>query len=147
MTIRRNANIAAANSDYSAFLTGVEAAPAGVLVQAQTIADLIGDMVVGLIRRAREEGLNVCNGDAIREIEAMTFTMLWDKNPNSEINTAVGLGRTLENYPESADRVLAGLRRDSDFINEFRAHSNAPVAGIDYIGFDAILQHGWGFGQ
>lgn len=120
MTIRRNANIAAANSDYGSFLTGVEAAPAGVLVQAQTIADLIGDMANDLIRRAREEDLNVCNGDAIREIEAMTFSMLWDKNPNSEIETAVGLGRTLESYPESATRVLAGLRRDRDFLANFR---------------------------
>ena len=120
MTIRSNVNIRAINDDYGRFLAGVEAAPAGVLVQAQTISDLIGDMADGIIRRAREEDLNVCNGDGIREIEALVFAMLRDKNPDSEIETAIGLGRTLEDYPENAQCVLDGLRRDRDFLANFR---------------------------
>lgn len=120
MTIRSNVNIRAANDDYGHFLTGVEAAPAGVLVQGQTIADLIGDMANGIIRRAREEDLKVCNCDGIREIEALVFAMLRDKNPDSEIETAIGLGRTLTDFPNIAEQVMAILRSDPDYTDKLK---------------------------
>lgn len=123
MTIRRNLNLAAINDDYSDFLTATEHAPAGTFEQAKMIAEFIGNTVDDLIINGRERGLNICNCDGIREIEVLIFSMLSNKNPDSEIEAARGLGADLREADcGTMDRILAELemKRDEAFAEGAR---------------------------
>lgn len=116
MTIRSNVNIAAINNDYSAFLTACERAPFGTFELSKSILFMLGTQCDALIGAARALEIGVSTSDGIREIEALMFDMLRRENPLSEIESAIGLGRSLQDYPESAERILAGLERDRAFL-------------------------------
>ncbi len=116
MTIRSNVNIAAANSVFEAFEAACERAPEGTFEESKTIRWLIGETCDDFLSQMQGRGINVCNCDGIREVEVMLFDMIHRKNPVSEIDAAIGLGRTLLEYPDAADRVIAGLIRDRDFL-------------------------------
>lgn len=120
MTIRSHIDLRQPNYDYGHFLLGVENAPDGMFLQAKKIAEMIGDMADDLIHQTRRNQLSICNADGIREIEVMVFELLRKKNPTSEIESCMGLGRTLDEYPESRDRVIGGLIRDRDCLQRIR---------------------------
>lgn len=138
MTIRRHVDLNAINSAYRDFQEACERAPLGMFEQARSVNDLIGETVDGLIARAHNStaGIKVDNCDGIREIEALIFDMFRNKNPDSEIEAAIGLGRTLSEHPESAKRVLDGLQRDRDFLTcriDEDQYAPTPILGnTDY---------------
>lgn len=128
MTIRRHIDIAAINIDYGYFLDATEKAPEGVFEQAKKIAEFIGDHATEFLAAGMDvQRLAVDNGDGIREIECLMFDMLRRKNPNSEIEEAMGLGRVLAAAPHdpsglsgSKQWIITGLTRDRDFLRSVR---------------------------
>lgn len=126
MTIRRSVNIATINTDFTYFLEGCENAPAGMYTQALDIRDrVLGYVADEFLRVARSSGLETCNCDGIREIECMMFAMIREKNPDSQIGQAIGLGRALEHASEPGSAVtrsdiLARLRSDRAFVQSQR---------------------------
>lgn len=118
MTIRRNLNLAAIDSDYCDFLTATEYAPSGTYDEAKMIASFIGNTVDALITDGRRSGLNICGCDKIREIEILIFDMLRTKNPDSQIEKAISLGDALRNADRAEiDKIITELEyaRDEAF--------------------------------
>ena len=150
MTIRRNVNIATINNTYGQFLEGVDAAKAGVLPVAQNVADMIGDAANGILREARGLGLETCNCDGIREIEALIFEMLLRKNPNSQITAAIEIGSqspapALDRQIEIVNRVTAERQMEEDAEADYEARNG--VALVVANGFDDFRRQGGEFGQ
>ena len=126
------------NKDFASFRYACEEAPEGVFEQAKEIREMIGNLADQFVEQARALGLDVCNCDGIHHVEATMFDQLRRKNPNSEIEGAIGLGRALEDAPHdpmglhgSKQAILAGLTRDRDFIR-----SMTPV---ELLSGDALL--------
>ena len=97
MTIRRNVDIAAINSDYGYFLTAVSdqnIPPAyDIFVQ---IMEEIGNSVDDFLRHCRFQNLETCNGDGIREIECLMFDMIRKKNPHLDFAQVIAVGMRME---------------------------------------------------
>lgn len=117
MTIRRSINIEQARRDYVAFCEGVESAPEGTFQRAREIYNVIDTTMDTMFAEARDVSLALDNSDGAMEIEIAIFDMICTKNnADTEIQAAIGLGRTLLDYPETRRRVLDGLVRDRDFL-------------------------------
>lgn len=127
MTIRRHVDLSAINADYTLFLDGCDAAPDGMFLQAKDIRDrVIGYGVDELARTAKASDVVTCSCDGIREIEVLMFDMLRRMNPSSEIEGAMGLGRSLaDSDAEGRARIIAGLVRDRDFVASMRRDAAA----------------------
>lgn len=122
MTIRRNVDLSAINDAYRYFETACERAPEGTFEFSKNILFMLGTQCDALLGSAKAMGVETCNCDGIREIEVLMFDMIRRKNEDiNEIEQAIGLGRTLVEYPEAAARVLAGLERDRDFLSSLRS--------------------------
>lgn len=104
------------NKDFASFRYACEEAPEGTYLQAKDIRRLIGDLADALIRKGRDLGLEVDTCDGIHNVEATMFDMLRQKNPDSQIEQAIGFGRTITDFPEQKERIIAGLVRDRDFL-------------------------------
>jgi hypothetical protein len=126
MTIRRSVNIAEINKDFTYFLDGCENAPDGMFTQALDIRDrVLGYTADEFLRVATAADLMTCNSDGIREIEAMMFAMLREKNPNSQIEQTIGLGKALEHAGSEGSAVtkqdiLDRLVSDRNFVQSQR---------------------------
>jgi len=128
MTIRRSVDLAAINAEYTLFLDGCEAAPDRMFLQAKDIRDrVIGYCADEIVRVARASDIVACPCDGIREIEILMFDMVRRMNPVSEIEGAIGLGRSLEAAVDDDSRrsIVSGLVRDRDFVESMRARSAA----------------------
>ena len=104
---------------YSDFRYGCEMAPDGLFVAGKQIMTMLSDMMDGMEAPAKAAGFKTSNCDRAFEIEASMFDMIYEENLlyQGEIDQLVGLGESLRNAPvEVADGILAGLRRDLDFI-------------------------------
>ena len=117
MTIRRNLNLAAINDDFMDFEKACDLAPDGVLQQAKDIRAFIGEQADQLLSHAQRSGIKTCNCDGIREIEVLIFDMIRRKNPDSQIERAVGIGGDLREADcATMDGLLAELERNPDTI-------------------------------
>lgn len=132
MTIRRNINIEQARDDLEAFREGIDSAPDGMYTRAREIKRVIDRTFATLFEEAHSINLNVDNADGSMEVEIVLFAMLQRANHlDADIHAAISLGRTLLDYPESRERVLAGLTRDRDSLREIRDRASERVAGVD----------------
>ncbi len=131
MTIRRNINIEDALDAYRAFREAIESAPEGVFERAKEINGFLDQSFFTMESLSSAYDLTLDKSDNMFEIETIVFDMLRRNNPNDEIESAIGFGRTLLDYPESRERVIAGLERDRDFIRSVRERANDFVPGVD----------------
>lgn len=119
MTIR-NRELA---NDYSDFRYACDMAPAGSKDRLITLSD----MMDGMEAAAKEVGLKVSNSDRAFEIEAMMFDMLRAENPDSEIESAIGLGATLRDADcGTMDRIIEDLRRAAEMRQVLQREAENP---------------------
>lgn len=116
MTIRSSVNIRAINESYMAFEEACDRAPEGTFEWSKDLRQDIGETCDAFLALMRSKGVETCNCDGIREIEVMLFAMLRDKNPDSEIQSAIGLGETLRDPAFDGESIIRGLERDRDAI-------------------------------
>jgi hypothetical protein len=130
MTIRRHVDFGGLNSVYSQFEDACDSAPGGVFEQAKIAYVLIGQECDALIQNAKDFGIKTDNCDGIREIELLMFDMLCRENPDI-MQEAIYFGGLLEQFPDSRDRIIAGLARDRAFLKDIKGLHDAIVVPTD----------------
>jgi len=134
MTIRSNVNLRALNTDFTYFLDACEAAPEGVFEEAKNIRDrVLGYSADELLRVCKSNDIGACNCDGIREVEIIMFDMVRRMNPDSQIESAIGFGREITQFPNARERVIAGLIRDRDFVRSFNVQEGPSVELLEDI--------------
>ena len=96
MTIRRNADLYAVNRDYNDFQFALSELPRSTFLFARRVQDLITDTIDDLELNAAIKEVRIDRCDRIREVEALTFDMIRQTNPDSEIEQVVQIGRDLD---------------------------------------------------
>ena len=138
MTIRRHVDLSSINEDFMCFEVACSEAPEGMFLQAREIRDrVLGYSADEFLRVTKSNGLETDNCDGIREVEALMFDLVRKKNPDSEIEAAIGLGRVLRDAPSdrmrlhgSKEAILDRLQRDRDFINSTRGPSFETIEDV-----------------
>lgn len=102
MTIRRNADLYAVNRDYNDFQFALGELPRSTFLFARRVQDLITDTIDELETLAVIKEVRIDRCDRIREVEALTFDMIRQANPNSEIELVVQIGRDLDGKSPAA---------------------------------------------
>ena len=120
MTIRSHVNIRNLNECFSAFETGCDRAPDGTFLLAKNIREITGAHCDALLADLKRYNIAACNCDGIREIEAMMFGMIAEKNLDNaighEINAVVGLGYIEEG--RGLDEAILAIDRQRRFLAE-----------------------------
>jgi hypothetical protein len=123
MTIR-NRELA---NDYTNFRYACDMAPVGTFEESKLLIRILSDMMDGMEGPAKEQGYKVCNSDHAFEIEAMMFDMLRAENPDSEIESAIGLGATLRDADcGTMDSLIEDLRRAAEMRQVLQHEAENP---------------------
>lgn len=119
MTIRSNINARDLNDRWSNLERAVECAPEGTFEQAKAVAEIVAETANRLVKASAAAGLKVNNCDQLREVEAMIYGWIVDAQEPGELIAAEGFGAAMDT--PAADRVLAGIVRDRDFLRQLHA--------------------------
>lgn len=130
MTIRRNVDLSYMSSRLTNAQAAVDTTPSGTFARVPMILDFIGEKLDEFIREAREQGINVCNSDGAREIEALVFEMIRSNASNDarEIALAIKLGELLTDFPDHTNTMLKLI-------------DNFGLDGVEMISRDYLIQN------
>lgn len=113
MTIPRMIDVQHLNDRLGHLEACVDKAPMGTFIQARQARAIIGDACDDLIKALRALGLQPCNGDGIRAVEAVIYGWARANHPDT-FETAEGFGIAVGT--EAGPRVIAQMARDRDSL-------------------------------
>ncbi len=120
MTIPTSTPVRALNERLGNLETCADQAPERTFEQSKRAVEAVHECSNAILREIRARGFRALNDDRLRCLEAVLYGYLLEGNPDAgDLIAGEGFGAAMDG--PARERVLAGILRDRDFIEQGRA--------------------------